>query len=123
MFHRAELVSVYAYTLTVAAPAFKLNSAVNHCEQSVIRTLANACARMNVGTALTNDDVACGYELTISSLYAQTLGLGVTAVLSGTHTFLMCKKLHTDSKHDLHLRKFKFNRVRKFFRNTLQMDL
>jgi hypothetical protein len=34
----------------------------------------------------------------------------------------MCKKLHTNSKHYLHLRKFKFDLLRKFFRNTLQMN-
>ena len=91
---------VNADLLAVTTPALKLHSAVDHSEQCVIGADANALTGMDVGTTLANEDVACGDELTVRTLHTKTLGLGISAVLGRTHTFLMCKKLHTDSQHN-----------------------
>jgi hypothetical protein len=54
---------------------------------------------MNVRASLANQDVAGQNELTVSALHAQTLGLGVTAVLGGAAALLMGKELEADSQH------------------------
>ena len=91
--------SVNAYLLAILANTLELNSSVDNSKNCVIRTDSNACAGMNVCTSLTNDDVAGSYKLSVSSLNAKSLGLGITSVLSGTHTFFMSKKLHRNSDH------------------------
>lgn len=85
------LCCVNANLLAVTANTLKLYSTIHHCEQGVIGTDANACTRMNVRTSLANQNVACLDELTVCTLYAQTLGLRVTAVLGRTRTLFMCK--------------------------------
>lgn len=85
------LCSVYADLLAVTANTLKLYSTINGSKQGIIRTDAYACARMNVSTSLANQDVASLNELTVCTLYAQTLGLRITAVLGRTRTLLMCK--------------------------------
>ena len=54
---------------------------------------------MDVGTALTDQDVAGQDELTVAPLDAQTLGHGVTAVPGGAHALFMGKELKSDVKH------------------------
>ena len=49
---------------------------------------------MDVGTTLTDQDVAGQNVLTVGALDAQTLGLGVTAVFSRTYAFLCAIVLH-----------------------------
>lgn len=65
--------SVNADLFAVFAEAFKLNLAVDESEKGVVGTLANVVARMNVGTALLNKDVACKNELTVCTLNAESL--------------------------------------------------
>ena len=77
----------------------KLYLTVDKSEQSVILTHANVVAGMDSRSSLTNDDVACYYCLTVSLLYAQTLGLAVTTILSRTYTFFVSKKLQTELQH------------------------
>jgi len=48
---------------------------------------------VDVSSSLSDKDVACSASLSVSSLYAQTLGFGISAVLGRAHTFFMCKKL------------------------------
>ena len=43
------------------------------------------------GAALTDQDVAGQNKLTVAALNAEALGLGITAVLGGAHTFLWAK--------------------------------
>jgi len=90
---------VNADLLAVAAHTLETNLAVDESEQRVVRASAYVLARMNVGTALLNKDVASQNILTVSTLYAESLGFGVTAVLGGTHTFFMSKQLNVDLKH------------------------
>ena len=49
--------------------------------------------------SLANENVAGEHELTVSALYAQTLGLGITTVLGRTAALLMSEELKTDLKH------------------------
>ena len=82
-----------AYFFAIAANALETNLTIDQSKQSIIRTTANVFTGMDVSTALTNQNVASQYMLTIGTFYAQTFGLGITAVLGGTYTFFMCKKL------------------------------
>ena len=92
---------VNADLLAVAAHALETNLAVDKCKQRVVGASAYVLARMNVGTALLNKDVTSQNVLTVSTLYAKSLGLGVTAVLGGTHTFFMSKQLNVQFQHDV----------------------
>ena len=62
-------------------------------KQGIIRTLANINTRVNLCTTLTNENVASRNNLTVRTLYAKALCLGITAVLSGTYALFMCEKL------------------------------
>ena len=52
---------------------------------------------MDVGTTLTDQDVAGQHELTVGTLNAQALGLGVTAVLGGADALLVSEQLDVQS--------------------------
>ena len=71
----------------------ELNNTVSKSKQSVITASANVLAGVDVSSSLSDKDVACSASLSVSSLYAQTLGFGISAVLGRAHTFFMCKKL------------------------------
>jgi hypothetical protein len=59
----------HVYNATAALYA-KLNRASRKSKQGVILALANVCARVEVGAALTNQDLACVYNLACVSLNA-----------------------------------------------------
>ena len=80
--------------LAVLAQSLKLYYAVSLSEKRIVRALAYVLARVDVSSSLTNEDVAGQYELTVSSLDAESLGFGISAVLGRTHTFLMSEMLH-----------------------------
>ena len=90
---------VYGSLLAILAEAFETKDTVHLCEQGIVAADADIYAGMDVSTTLANEDVACQYILTISALGAKTLGLGITAVLGGAHTFFMGKILKTNVKH------------------------
>lgn len=46
---------------------------------------------MDVGSALSDKDIACENELTVASLDAESLGLRITAVLGRSAALLMCE--------------------------------
>jgi hypothetical protein len=48
---------------------------------------------MDVRSALTDDDVARRDGLTVGDLYAEALGLGITAVLGRAHALFMGEEL------------------------------
>lgn len=81
--HPPDIRSLFA----VASPTFELHYAIHKCEQCVIFTDAHVRARVDFGSALTNQDVAAGYCLTVSPFHAKTLRVGITSVLCGTYTF------------------------------------
>ena len=76
--------------LAVLAEMLETNGAVYESEEGIILALADVGARMDLGSALTNENVAGENELTVSTLRAETLGLGIAAVLGGAHSFFMC---------------------------------
>ena len=90
---------------TVLAHALELHSAVNLGEQGIVAALAHVGAGMDVSAALTNQHVAGQNELTIGALDAQSLGLGVTAVLGGAAALLMSEELDVNHHH-CHFRPF-----------------
>ena len=95
-----QLFSDNAYTLLVVAVALELNNAVSEREKGIVRTNAYIGAGMYVCTSLTNDDITCENGLTVGLLNAKSLRTAITAVLSRTYTFFMCKKLQAKSQHN-----------------------
>ena len=79
--------------LAVTTHALEANNAGNLCKKSIVLADADIRARMDVSAALANQNVACRYNLTISTLYAKSLGLGIAAVLGGTCALMMSEKL------------------------------
>ena len=79
-FQRLLFNFVNAYLFAVSAKAFESYSAVNLRVESVIRADADIGAGMDVSASLPYKDVACKNKLTVRSLDAETLGLGIAAV-------------------------------------------
>jgi hypothetical protein len=48
---------------------------------------------MDLGTTLSNENVTSKNRLSVSLLYAETLGLGITTVFSRTYALLVSKEL------------------------------
>ena len=65
-----------------------MNAAINQSVQGVIAADADALTRMDVGAALTDQNVAGQNKLTGAALNADALGLGITAVLGEPTPFL-----------------------------------
>ena len=80
----------------VTSYAFKFDFSVNQSEKGIIAADTNVFTGMDVGSALTNENVASQNSLSIGTFYAQSIGLGITAVLGRTSAFFMCKKLNAD---------------------------
>ena len=72
---------INAGALSVFAHALKTDNAVYLSEERIIRAATYVVAGMDVSTSLLDKDVAGKYELTVSTLDAKTLGLGITTVL------------------------------------------
>ena len=79
--------------LAILTQTFETDLAVYQCEQGIIAADPNVLAGMDVSASLANQNIACQNELTICTLYAQSLGLGVTAVTSGAAALFVCKEL------------------------------
>jgi hypothetical protein len=60
---------------TASAACTELHRACLQSEQRVIATAANACAGVEMGTALADDDLAGLNDLTAEALYAQVLSV------------------------------------------------
>ena len=67
----------------------ELNRSVDECIQRVVLTDSYVVARVVLGAALANDDVAGYALLTAENLDAQSLGCALAAVLRTTYTFFM----------------------------------
>lgn len=85
--------------LAVTANALEMNAAINQSVQGVIAADADALTRMDVGAALTDQDITSQDVLTISALGAKALGLAVTAVLGGTNALFVGEELKTNVHH------------------------
>ena len=65
-------------------------SHVGFCALS-IAAAANLQTRMDLGSALSVENVSGQYKLSVRSLCSKTFGFGISAVLGRADTFLMCK--------------------------------
>ena len=92
-FHRFFLLRVNGNLLAVLTQALETNNALNLGEQGVVLAAADVQARMDLRAALTDKDVARRNGLTVRTLDAQALGLGITAVLGRTYALFMREKL------------------------------
>ena len=97
--------------LAILALALELDMTVNQSEQGIVAADTDIVAGMDVRASLTNQNVAREDELTVRALHAQSLGLGITTVLSRTAALLMCEELKTDFQHLLHLHNFDIIRI------------
>ena len=86
--------------LAVLAQALETDNTVSLGKEGIVGADAHVLAGVNVRAALTHQDVAGQNKLTVSTLGAQALGLGITAVLGGAHTFFMGEELQTDIQHN-----------------------
>ena len=89
----------------VLVEGFKLDLAVLQGEQSIVGTLTDVNAGMDLGSSLLYENVAGENELTVSTFYAEAFGFGITTVFSRAYTFLMSHgtappKLRVDSGDD-----------------------
>ena len=78
--------------LAILAHPLKTDLAVYQCEQGVVAANPDVLAGMDMRASLANQDVASQNKLPICTLYAQTLGLGVTAVSRGAAALFVCKE-------------------------------
>ena len=101
--------SVDGAHFAILAHTLELDVTVDFSEQGVVLANADVVARMDMGASLTNQNIAGQNELTISTLRAQTLGFGITAVLGGAAAFLMCEELETHVKHRFAPPKLRYN--------------
>lgn len=85
--------SVNANSLAITANSLELDLAVNLSKQGVIRSDSDVLAGMDVSSSLANENVSGEYKLAVSSLYAKTLGLGITTVLGRTDSLFMSEEL------------------------------
>ena len=86
--------------LAILAQALETDNTVSLGKEGIVGADAHVLAGVNVRAALTHQDVAGQNKLTVSTLGAQALGLGITAILGGAHTFFMGEELQTDIQHN-----------------------
>src|SRR5262245_42546834 len=71
------------------ATGAELDVARDQREQGVVATATDARARVEVGAALADDDLAGVDQLAAVALHAKALGVGVAAVLGGRRALLV----------------------------------
>ena len=85
--------SVNANALSAAANGLELDLSVNQSEQGIVGSLAYVVTGMDVSAALSYQNAACSNDLTVCSLYTQSLGFAITAVLGRTNALFVCEEL------------------------------
>ncbi len=98
---------VNADLLLVSALALETDNAVYQREEGIILALANVLARMDVGAALANENVAGEGELAVGTLGSKALGLGITAVAGRTYALFVGEQLQVKLNHVIDLFSFK----------------
>ena len=106
---RLLLQSVDGALTAILAHALELDGAVNQSKQGVVAADADIDAGMDVGASLANQDVASQNELTVSTLNAQTLCLGITTVLGRTAALMVSEELNTNLQHGVTPPKLRYN--------------
>ena len=98
-----DLLGVNAYALAAAMLRFETKNAVDLCKQGIVLADADIVAGVEMGTTLTNEDIACKNELTVRTLGSETFGFAVAAVAGTTNALFVCKKLQIDPEHSSNL--------------------
>lgn len=86
--------------LAILAQALETDNTVSLGKEGIVGADAHVLAGVNVRAALTHQDVAGLDELTVGTLGAKALGLGITAVLGGAAALLVGEELQTDHHHN-----------------------
>ena len=68
----------------------ELDLALGQSEQGVVLATTHVLTGVDVGAALTDENLAGLHELTVETLGAETLTAGVAAVTGGTKAFFVC---------------------------------
>ena len=101
--------SVDGALAAILALALELDGTVNQSEQGVILADAHVDAGMDVSASLADQDVACQDVLTVGTLHAQTLRLGITTVLGRTAALVVSEELNTNLQHGVTPPKLRYN--------------
>ena len=94
-----ESVLVNADALLILSHMLETDHTVRECEKGIVLTATYVLTGVDVSSALSDNDIAGDYALAVSLLRTKTLGLRVTAVLSGTNALLMSKELKIKLQH------------------------
>ena len=103
------LLSVNGALTAILALALELDGTVNQSKQGVILADTNVDTGMHVGASLANQDVASQNELTVCTLHAQALSLGITTVLGRTAALVVSEELNTNFQHGVTPPKLRYN--------------
>ena len=109
LFYAGLLLSVNRALPAILTHTLKTDSAVDQSEQGVILADTDVGTGMDVGSSLANQNVAGQNELTVGTLDAQPLGLGVTTVLGGTAALVVREELNTNLQHGVTPPKLRYN--------------
>src|SRR3954454_6311268 len=82
---------------TATALGTELDVPADQREQGVVAAPADAAAGVEVGAALTHDDLAGVHQLATVALYTETLGVGVPTVLGRGCALLVCHEFSPSS--------------------------
>src|SRR5690606_22615452 len=77
----------------LGALVLEADHAVAQGEDGEVLAKAGVVARVELGAALTDQDVACGHGLAVETLHTEALGLAVATVLGAADAFLVCHVL------------------------------
>ena len=77
--------------LAVLAEAFETDHAIGEGKQGIVAAVTHILTRVDMGAALTNQDIAGQNPLAVGALDAETLGLGIAAVVRGAAALLCAK--------------------------------
>lgn len=80
---------VYRNLLFVPAFSLETHHTVYQCEQRVVSAAAHIDSGMDLGTALPVQNISGQHELSVRSLGAKPLGLGISAILGGAYSLFM----------------------------------
>ena len=80
-------------SLPVLAYALKAKDSVGQSIQGIVTADAYVEAGVDAGAALSVKDVAGLNKLAVSSLCAESLSVGITTVLGGSHSLFMGEEL------------------------------
>ena len=82
-------------SLAILAHSLVSQDSIFQSEQSIVSADSYVQTGMNSGSTLSVEDVAGLDKLSVCSLGTQSLGIGITAVLGGAHSFMVCEELKT----------------------------